>query len=412
MPESSPTPLLKGVTVLDLSRILAGPWAGQLLGDLGARVIKVERPGRGDDTRQWGPPFTRNARGQEGDAAYFLCANRNKESIAIDFAQQRGAEIIRDLVKQADVLIENYKVGGLARYGLDYDSVKPLNPKLVYCSVSGFGQTGPYKDHPGYDFAIQAMGGLMSITGQPDGAPGAGPMKTGVAVADLFAGMYASSAILAALRYADQTGVGQHIDVSLFDCQVAMLANQAMNYSVSATPPGRLGNAHPNIVPYQTFQTADDAIVVAVGNNEQFVLFCEAIGALDLARDARFRLNRGRVERARELIPLLQERLLEHSASDWLHRLDQAEIPCAPINSIDQVFQDAHLKARGLTVSMAQHEGQEVTFVRHPVNYSHSPTVNNSPPPRLGQHTEKVLKDLLSYGRNFISTLKKQKIVG
>ncbi|MEZ5982180.1 MAG: CaiB/BaiF CoA-transferase family protein [Parvularculaceae bacterium] len=287
---------LEGVLVLDLSRVLAGPWASQLLADLGADVIKVERPGAGDDTRSWGPPFLTNEAGETTDAAYYLSANRNKRSVAIDMASEEGADIIRRLAAKADILVENFKVGGLKKYGLDYESLKRVNPRLVYCSITGFGQTGPYAPRTGYDFMIQAMGGLMSITGQPDGAPGAEPMKVGVAVADLFSGMYAANAMLAALRHAERTGEGQHVDVALFDCQIAMLANQASNYLVSGAAPTRMGNAHPNLTPYQVFATADGFIVVATGNDGQFAAFSRVITRPDLPRDPRFANSRSRVE--------------------------------------------------------------------------------------------------------------------
>ncbi|MBI1366370.1 MAG: CoA transferase [Alphaproteobacteria bacterium] len=385
---------LAGVKVLDLSRVLAGPWASQLLADLGADVIKVERPGAGDDTRHWGPPFLTSAQGETTDAAYFLAANRNKRSLALDIARPEGAAIVKRLAARSDILLENFKVGGLKKYGLDYDSLKQINPKLVYCSITGFGQTGPYAARPGYDYMIQAMGGLMSITGQPDGAPGAEPMKVGVAVADLFSGMYAACGMLAALRHAERTGEGQHIDVALFDCQIAMLANQAANYLVSGAAPTRLGNAHPNIAPYQVFETADGFIVVAVGNDGQFAAFSTTIGEPDLAEDPRFKSNRDRVDNRAELTARLAPAMKSRRSKEWLAALAAAGVPAGPINSIDAVFADPQAKARGMTIPAPRADAPALRCVPHPVKFSQTPPRTDGAPPVIGQNTDEILTEL------------------
>jgi crotonobetainyl-CoA:carnitine CoA-transferase CaiB-like acyl-CoA transferase len=384
-----PARALEGIVVLDLSRVLAGPWATQILADLGADVIKVEKPGAGDDTRAWGPPFTAS-----GDAAYFLAANRNKRSITLDFTTKAGADLIRQLALKADIVVENFKTGGLAKYGLDYDSLRAVNPRLVYCSVTGFGQDGPYAQRAGYDYLVQAMGGLMSITGQPDGAAGAEPMKVGVAVADLFTGMYAVTGILAALRHAERTGEGQHIDVALLDCQVAMLANQAMNFLVSGQAPGRLGNAHPNIVPYQAFATADGHIILAVGNDGQFASFCRVAGLADLAGDPRFARNADRVAHRAVLAGLIAPMLKTQSTAQWIAALEEAGVPCGPINTIDQVFADPQVQARGLMQPMARADDEAVGLVRSPLRLSVTPARADHAPPLLGQDTDAVLAGL------------------
>lgn len=384
---------LEGVRVLDLSRVLAGPWASQLLGDLGAEVIKVEKPGAGDDTRGWGPPFLKDAAGETTDAAYFLAANRNKKSVAIDIADEDGAALVRKIAATSDILIENFKVGGLKKYGLDYDSVSPINPRLVYCSITGFGQTGPYAPRAGYDYMIQAMGGLMSITGQPDGAAGAEPMKVGVAVADLFSGMYASTAILAALRHAERTGEGQHVDVALLDCQIAMLANQASNFLVSGKAPTRLGNAHPNIAPYQVFETKDGYIVIAVGNDGQFAAFAKAIGLASIAEDERYKANRARVANRAALTALIAPKMRERTTIEWLALMENATVPAGPINAIDSVFADAHVETRDMTAPMARADAAGKKMVAHPVKYSRTPARAEMPPPILGSHTDAVLSE-------------------
>ena len=394
---------LDGIRVLDLSRVLAGPWCTQNLADLGADVIKIERPGSGDDTRGWGPPFLKDAEGRDtAEAAYYLGANRNKRSLTCDIAQPEGQQLIRELVKHCDVFIENFKVGDMARYGLDYASLSAIHPKLVYCSVTGFGQTGPYKDRAGYDYAIQGIGGLMSITGERDDL-GGGPQKVGVAVADLFTGMYATVSILAALRHADRTGEGQHVDMALLDTQVAMLANLGANYLVSGKTPGRAGNAHQNIVPYQVFEVAPaadgqrDHIILAVGNDGQFAKFCAVAGVPDLARDPRYALNQDRVRHRAELVPLLEGILLTRTKADWLSALEAAKVPCGAINNLAEVFADPHVQAREM-VSTWEHPVQpDLRLVASPLKMSQTPARQDLPPPLLGQHTQDVLSEVLGY---------------
>jgi crotonobetainyl-CoA:carnitine CoA-transferase CaiB-like acyl-CoA transferase len=403
----APSGPLAGVFVLDLSRVLAGPWATQLLADLGAEVVKVERPGVGDDTRAWGPPFVETATGERGDAAYFFCANRNKRSITVDMARPEGAAILRDLAAQADVVVENFKTGGLAKYGLDWPSLRTVNPRLVYCSITGFGQDGPYKDRAGYDYMIQAMGGLMSITGQPDGAPGAEPMKVGVAVADLFTGLYASNAILAALLHARATGVGQHVDMALFDVQAAMLANQATNFFVSGKAPGRLGNAHPNLAPYQPFPTKDGAVVIAVGNDGQFRALCATLGDADLGTDPRFATNAARVANRAELALLLAARTVTRTSDAWIAALEAAGVPCGPINGVDRVFADPQAVARGLVVEQRRDDlADSVRTVASPLRLSETPVAYRTAPPALGADTEAVLRERLALDAERLKALK------
>ena len=388
---------LQDVRVLDLSRVLAGPWAGQVLADLGAEVVKVERPGSGDDTRGWGPPFLKDEDGQDtGEAAYYLSANRGKRSIAVDMTSADGLAVIGKLVGWADVVIENFKVGGLAKYGLDYASLSADHPGLIYCSITGFGQTGPYRARAGYDVMIQAMGGLMSITGRPDDAPGGGPQKAGVAIADISTGLYAVIAILAALHHRDRTGQGQHIDLALLDTQVGWLANQNMNYLVTGASPARRGNAHPNIVPYQDFATADGAIIVAVGNDGQFARFAAAIGRPELADDARFATNAARVANRDTLIPLIAERMATRATADWAGLLDGAEvnIPNGPINTIAQAFDDPQVRHRGVRVDLPHPLAGTVATVASPINLSATPPEYHRPPPLLGEHTDDVLAEL------------------
>ena len=389
---SPPSAPLSGVRVLDLSRVLAGPWATQLLADLGAEVIKIERPGAGDDTRHWGPPFTTRTDGAPGDAAYFLCANRGKQSVALDIASPEGADIIRRMAADTDVVVENFKTGGLKKYGLDHDSLKAVNPKLVYCSITGFGQTGPRAHQAGYDYMIQAMGGLMSITGQPDGAPGAEPMKVGVAVADLFTGLYASNAILAALHAARETGEGRHIDIALFDVQAAMLANQATNWFVSGVAPTRMGNAHPNLSPYQPFPCSDGMVVIAVGNDGQFRNLCTALDEPDLGTDERFAANAGRVANRDQLGPILSALTGPLTMAALMKRLQDAGVPCGPVNTVDQVFAEPQAVARDLTVEQTRHDlNAPVRTVASPIRMNGAPAVADRPPPALGQHTDEVL---------------------
>lgn len=384
---------LTGIRVLDLSRILAGPWATQCLADLGAEVIKVERPDVGDDTRTWGPPFF-----EEGDkpvSAYFMCANRGKKSVAIDFTKPEGQEIIRQLAAKSDILVENFKVGGLAKYGLDYDSLKAVNPALIYCSITGFGQTGPYKDRPGYDALIQALGGLMSITGEPDGMPGGGPQKVGVAVTDIFTGLYSTIGILGALHHREKTGEGQHIDMALMDTQVAVLANQSMNYLVSGQEPKRLGTAHPSIVPYQAFATADGHLVLAVGNDGQFARFCDAAGMPEVAADERFQTNPARVKHRTDLIPLVAAAVSGKTTDEWVTLLEAHNVPGGPINTMARVFDDPQVQARGIALSLKAEDGAVMPSVRNPIHYSGTEITYDKAPPALGADTASVLEDIL-----------------
>lgn len=388
---------LSGLRVLDLSRVLAGPWAGQMLADLGADVVKVERPGAGDDTRAWGPPYLRDADGRDtSEAAYFLSANRNKRSITIDFTQAEGQQRVRELVQRADVLIENFKVGGLAAYGLDYQSLQALNPRLIYCSVTGFGQHGPYAKRAGYDFMIQAMGGLMSITGKADGEEGAGPVKVGVALTDILTGLYASNAILAALAERERSGQGQYIDLALLDVQIACLGNQALNYLTTGVPPKRLGNAHPNIVPYQDFPTADGDFILTVGNDGQFRKFCEVAGHPEWATDPRFVSNAARVANRAELIPLIRQVTVFRTTAEWIAALELAGVPCGPINDLAQVFADPQVQARGTRIRMAHPLAGEVDLVANPIRLSRTPVDYRRPPPLLGEHNSEVFADWLS----------------
>lgn len=398
---------LSGVVVLDLSRVLAGPWATQILADLGAEVIKIERPGAGDDTRQWGPPFTTLGSGARGDAAYFMAANRNKRSVTVDMGKPEGADLLRRLAAQADVVVENFKTGGLKKYGLDYHGLSAVNPKLVYASITGFGQDGPLKDKAGYDYMIQAMGGLMSITGQPDGAPGAEPMKVGVAVVDLFTGLYASNAVLAALMHARATGHGQHVDIALFDVQAAMLANQASNYFVSGKAPGRMGNAHPNLAPYQPFATTDGAVVVAVGNDGQFRSLCRAIEAEDLAQDARFLTNALRVEHRAELVQALAPHFTLRGTDGWIALLETVGVPCGPINTVDRVFAEPQSIHRGLVVAQDRADMAEpVKTVASPIRLSETPVSYDRAPPALGGDTDAVLGERLGLGPDELAALR------
>jgi crotonobetainyl-CoA:carnitine CoA-transferase CaiB-like acyl-CoA transferase len=376
---------LHGIRVLDLSRVLAGPYCTMVLGDLGADVIKVESP-EGDETRAWGPPFA------GGESAYYLCVNRNKRDIVLNFKTEEGRQILHELVKRSDVLVENFRPGTLARFALDFDSVAVINPNLIYCSITGFGQTGPLRDKPGYDFMIQGMGGLMSTTGEPEGEP----MKVGVAVADLFAGQNAAIAILAALQARAQTGRGQHLDLSLFDSQVAMLANVASNFLTSGNLPKRYGNAHANIVPYQSFQASDAWFVVAVGNDKQYEKLCQGIGKGELAQDPRFAGNAGRVENRDELLALLKPVFLTRTSGEWLSMLETAGIPCGPINTLDKVFSMPQVKAREMVIHMGHPEIEDLRLVGSPLKFSDTPVDYKLPPPRLGEHTEEILKELLA----------------
>ncbi|MDP1532784.1 MAG: CaiB/BaiF CoA-transferase family protein [Rubrivivax sp.] len=381
--------------VLDLSRVLAGPWCTQTLADLGAEVIKIERPGAGDDTRGWGPPFLQDRDGQDtAEAAYFLGANRNKRSVTIDIARPEGQDLVRRLADGCDVLVENFKVGDMARYGLDAASLRQRCPRLVYCSITGFGQTGPYRERAGYDYAIQGMGGLMSITGERDDRPGGGPQKVGVAVTDLFTGMYATVAILAALRHAEASGEGQVIDMALLDTQVAMLANLGANYLVTGKAPRRAGNAHQNIVPYPVFEVADGHLILAVGNDGQFARFCAVAGCADLAADARFATNALRVRHRETLVPLLEPYLRQRQRADWLAALEAAKVPCGPINDLEDVFADPQVLERGMKVELAHPHTDALSLVASPMKLSATPVQLRRPPPLLGQHTDEVLGEM------------------
>ncbi|WP_116368876.1 CaiB/BaiF CoA transferase family protein [Parahaliea mediterranea] len=383
---------LSHLKVLDLSRILAGPWASQLLADLGAEVIKIERPGSGDDTRGWGPPYLQDAAGNDSaESAYFLCANRNKRSVCVDMKTPAGQAVLRELAAGADVVLENFKVGDAARFGLDYPSLQAINPALVYCSITGFGQNGPLATRPGYDFLVQAMGGLMSVTGAPDGEPGAGPQKVGVALTDIMTGLYATVGILAALAERERSGLGQQVDLALLDVTAATLANQATNYLVGGLNPTRLGNAHPNIVPYQSFVAADGHLIVAVGNDAQFARFVAVLGLPELAQDARFVRNRDRVAHREQLIPLLQRALLERSKADWLARLEAAGVPAGPINSVAEVFAEPQILAREMRVNVPHPDNPNLELVGNPIKLSRTPVAYRSAPPRLGQHNDAVL---------------------
>ncbi|WKK15257.1 CaiB/BaiF CoA-transferase family protein [Achromobacter insolitus] len=383
---------LNGVRVLDLSRILAGPSATQLLGDLGADVVKVEKPGEGDDTRKWGPPYIKDNEGRPtGESAYYLSANRNKRSIALDIATDAGREALHQLLSQADVLVENYKVGGLAQYGLDYAQLKHRYPRLVYCSITGFGQTGPYAKRAGYDFLIQGMGGIMSLTGEPEGTP----MKVGVGIADVMTGMYAAVGILAALRHRDLTGMGQHIDISLLDSQIAWLVNAGTNYLAAQEPPTRLGNGHPNIVPYQVFDAADGPMILAVGNDAQFRRFCEVAGLDGLAQDERYASNAARVAHRDELCGRIQEALGQRPRTTWLEQLEAVGVPCGPVNDLRDVFNDPHVQARGAHLRMhcAWAQGGELNLLANPLKLSATPVTYRMPPPRLDEHAQQILAD-------------------
>ncbi len=412
---------LDGIRILDLSRVLAGPWCTQTLADLGADVIKIERPGAGDDTRSWGPPFLKDTQGADTrDAAYYLGANRNKRSVTCDISTSEGQALIRELVKSCDVFIENFKVGDMARYGLDFASLIALNPRLVYCSVTGFGQTGPYRERAGYDYAVQGIGGLMSVTGERDDL-GGGPQKVGVAVADLFTGMYATVAILAALRHAEKTGQGQQVDMALLDTQVAMLANLGANYLVSGQKegkvPGRAGNAHQNIVPYQVFEVAPmpdgtkDHLILAVGNDGQYAKFCAVANRPDLAADPRFVKNADRVRHRAVLVPMLETVMLSRSKSAWLEALEAAKVPCGAINNLAEVFADPHIRARDMVSSWTHPLAGSVELVASPMKLSVTPVRQDITPPTLGQHTDEVLHDLLQMDASAIAALRRQHII-
>lgn len=403
---------LSHIRVLDLSRVLAGPWSGQILADLGAEVIKVERPGSGDDTRAWGPPYLKGADGRDtSEAAYFLSANRNKQSVTIDFTRPEGQKLVRELAMKSDILIENFKVGGLAAYGLDYESLKAINPRLIYCSITGFGQFGPYAKRAGYDFMIQGLGGLMSITGRSDQEEGAGPVKVGVALTDILTGLYSSVAMLAALASREISGKGQHIDMALLDVQVACLANQAMNYLTTGNPPRRLGNAHPNIVPYQDFPTADGDFILTVGNDSQFRKFCEVAGHREWADDPRFTTNKARVAHRAELIPMIRQATVFKTTAEWVAALEEVGVPCGPINDLAAVFADPQVQARGLRVELHHPLAGVVPQVASPLRLSDTPVEYRMPPPLLGEHTLEVLQRVLGLAAGQVDALRKAEVI-
>jgi crotonobetainyl-CoA:carnitine CoA-transferase CaiB-like acyl-CoA transferase len=392
--QGRPTGALAGVRVLDMSRVLAGPWCGQILADLGAEVVKVERPGNGDDTRAWGPPYLKDLDGRDTlESAYFLSTNRGKKSVTLDIAKPAGQDIARRLAAQSDVLIENYKAGDLTRYNLGYEQLRAIHPGLVYCSITGFGQTGPMRNVAGYDFIIQAMGGLMSITGEADGRPGAAPLRVGVAVADLSTGMYSAVAILAALFHRAQTGEGQYIDMALLDTQVSMIANMNMNYLISGRAPQRIGNAHANIVPYQVFAASDGDVVLAVGNDGQFAKFCEAAGC-SFHQDPRFRKNADRVRHREVLVPLLEEVMRRRTVAQWVALLEPIGVPVGPINNLSQVFEHPQVQSRGLQLELPHPLAGSVPSVANPIRMSATPPRYETAPPLLGQHTQEVLSRL------------------
>ncbi len=403
---------LSHIRVLDLSRILAGPWASQNLADLGAEVIKVERPGTGDDTRGWGPPWRKDANGKDtSDSSYYLSCNRGKKSITLDISKPEGQQIVRALAAKCDVLIENYKVGTLARYGLGYEALRAINPRLIYCSITGFGQSGPYAPRPGYDFVFQGMGGLMSITGERDDLPGGGPMKVAIAITDILTGMYASLAITAAITHRERGGSGQYLDLALLDSIVAFNANQISGYFVSGDLPKRYGNAHPNVVPYQVFPCKDGHIILAVGNDTQFASLCNVAGRPELAADERFRLMTGRIVNRDMLIPLVAGIMRERTMHEWIKVLEAANVPCGPINNMRQVFEDPQVRHRGLQVEIPTSDGVPCPTVASPMRFSETPVEYTVPPPTLGQHTKEILQGLLGMERQAVEALAAKGIV-
>ncbi|MDY0974917.1 CaiB/BaiF CoA-transferase family protein [Massilia sp. CFBP9012] len=411
-PSPSLPKALGHIRVLDLSRVLAGPWCSQNLADLGADVIKIERPGAGDDTRAWGPPYAKDAQGKDTlEAAYYLSANRGKRSLTVDIASSEGQALLRELVAHCDVVLENFKVGHLKRYGLDYASLKEIRPDLVYCSITGFGQDGPYAHRAGYDFLIQGMGGLMSVTGERDDLPGGGPQKAGVALTDLMTGMYATVAVLAALTHRDRTGEGQHIDMALLDTQVAMLANVGSNYLNSGKPPRRWGNAHANIVPYQTFACADGHLIVATGNDGQYQKFVDAGGRPELAGDPRFATNPLRVQNRELLVPLLAEMVKRKKRDEWIALLEEKGVPCGPINDVGEVFANEQVVARAMAIDLPHPSAGQVKLVRNPIRMSATPATSGMAPPLLGQHTMEVLREVLGRSEEEIAALRERGIV-
>jgi glutaryl-CoA transferase len=403
---------LSHIKVIDLSRVLAAPWTGQNLADLGAEVIKIERPKVGDDSRAFGPPWLKDANGNDTtESAYFACANRGKRSVTVNLSRPEGQDIVRRLVRECDVLLENFKVGDLARYGLGYESMKELNPRLVYCSITGFGQTGPYAERPGYDFMIQGMGGLMSITGERDDLPGGGPQKAGIPIADIITGMYASIAICAALAHRERTGAGQYLDLALLDSLIAILSNQGANYLATGVSPARLGNAHPNIVPYQTFKTSDGDIILACGNDNLFRKFCEVAGCQPLADDPRFATNGKRVENRADLTQLLAEIISQRTTRDWVTALETAGVPNGPINTVEQVFQEPQAIARKLKFELDHPLAGRVSLIASPMRFSATPLEHKLPPPTLGQHTDEIFRRMLGMSDGEIARLRTDGVI-
>jgi formyl-CoA transferase len=398
---------LSHIRVLDLSRVLAGPWCGQNMADLGAEVIKIERPKTGDDSRAFGPPWLKDASGKEtGESAYFASANRGKKSVTVNLSKPEGQKLVRDLAAKSDVLIENYKVGDLARYGLGYEDLKKLNPKIIYASVTGFGQTGPYRERPGYDFMIQGMGGVMSITGERDDLPGGGAQRVGIPIADIMTGMYATIAICAAIAHREKSGTGQHLDLALLDTQVGILANQGLNYLATGKAPGRIGNAHPNIVPYQPFKTKDSDVILACGNDNLFNKFCEVAGCQDLAKDPRFATNTRRVENREDITDRLAAIFAKRTTKDWCDALEAAGVPNGPINNLQQVFEEPQVVARGMRIELDHAAAGKVPLIASPMKFSGTPLEFKQPPPVLGQHTDEVLRGLLKLTDAEISKLR------
>jgi len=403
---------LSHIRVLDLSRVLAGPWTGQILADLGAEVIKVERPKTGDDSRGFGPPWLKDADGRDtAESAYFACANRGKKSITLDLSKPGGQKIVCELATKSDVLLENYKFGDLARYGLGYAELAKINPRLIYCSVTGFGQTGPWRERPGYDFMVQGMGGLMSLTGERDELPGGGPQKAGIPISDIITGMYAAVAVCAALENRNRSGKGQHLDLALLDSTVAILANQGANYLATGKVPRRLGNAHPNIVPYQPFKTADGDVIVACGNDGQFRKLCEAAGCAQLADDPRYATNRDRVSNRESLIAQLAPLVAARPTRHWVEALEAAGVPNGPINTLDRVFEEPQALARGLRIELPHPTAGKVPLIRSPMRFSETPLEHRIPPPTLGQHTDEILRGVLALAEAQIAQLRAEGVI-
>ena len=404
---------LSHIRVLDMSRILAGPWAAQTLADLGAEVIKIERPGTGDDTRTWGPPFIKDTDGNETEeSAYFLSTNRGKKSVALDISKPEGQEVLRKLAAKSDILIENYKVGGLASYGLGYDDLKKINPGLIYCSITGFGQTGPFSSRAGYDFLIQAMGGLMSVTGEPDGKPGAGPQKAGVALTDILTGLYTNIAALSALARREKTGEGCHVDMALLDVTTATMANQALNFLVTGNSPTRMGNAHPNIVPYEAFEASDMYLIIAVGNDGQFARYVEVAGQPELASDERFATNAARVDNRDVLIPIIKDFMKQKTGQEWIDALEKVGVPCGPLNNMEQVFAHPQVQARGMQMELDHPLAGTVPQVASPIKYTGEELEYQGAPPTLGQHSDHVLSDVLEMSKDEIAGLRDAGVLG